>query len=324
MTKTMIKLKNIRKIYDLGEVKVEALKGVSLEVKEREFTVIMGPSGSGKTTLLNMVGALDLPTSGRIIVDGIDITDFSEDQVGYIRCKKIGFIFQFFNLLPLLTAAENVELPMLFKGELTPAESTARAKELLTIVGLGDRIYHRPSELSGGQQQRVAIARSFANNPSLILADEPTGNVDTLTAVEILRLMKRLNREEGQTFVIITHDPGVAGVASRSIYVLDGEIALSLPPGVAPPSDHIAKRMYEDINVKIQKISKLKVQIEQFKSDLNLFLKRKNEIEPSLYHRTKDEYVRRINDLQKTILAAVESTKEEFIFDQIKKGKDDE
>ncbi len=314
----MIKLRNIRKIYDLGEVKVHALRGVSLTVKEREFTCIMGPSGSGKTTLLNMVGALDTPTSGRVIVDGIDITDFSEDQVGDIRCRKIGFVFQFFNLLPLLTSLENVELPMMFLGELSPAEATSRAKDLLTIVGLEKRLYHRPVELSGGQQQRVAIARAFANNPALILADEPTGNVDTLTGVEILRLMKRLNREEGQTFVIITHDPGVAGVSSRSVYVVDGRITDRVPEGVAPPSDHIARRMYEPINVKIEKIKKLKAELYKYQQDFQLFLKRKNEIDPILYRKAKNDFISRINDLQKTILAAIQTTHEKFIFDQVK------
>lgn len=318
----MIRLRNVRKVYDLGEVKVHALRGVSLIVKEREFTCIMGPSGSGKTTLINMVGALDSPTSGRIIVDGVDITDFSEDQVGDIRCRKIGFVFQFFNLLPLLTALENVELPMMFLGEMTPGEASARAKDLLTTVGLEKRLYHRPVELSGGQQQRVAIARAFSNNPSLILADEPTGNVDTMTGVEILRLMKRLNREEGQTFVVITHDPGVAGVSSRSVYVVDGRITDSLPEGVAPPSDHIAKRMYEPTDVKITKIKKLKAELESYQRDFQLFLKRKNEIDPILYRKAKNDFILRINQLQKTILAAIQTTKEKFIFDEMaKKGR---
>ncbi|MHA1132185.1 MAG: ABC transporter ATP-binding protein, partial [Candidatus Helarchaeota archaeon] len=185
MTKPIVILKNISKVYDLGEVKVHALRSINLTIREQEFSCIMGPSGSGKTTLLNMVGALDLPTSGRVIVDGVDITDFSEGEISDTRCIKIGFIFQFFNLVPLLTAIENIELPMLFAGRLPAREARERAKELLNLVGLGDRLYHRPAELSGGQQQRVAIARAFANNPAIVLADEPSGNLDRITGIEI-------------------------------------------------------------------------------------------------------------------------------------------
>ncbi|MFX1449195.1 MAG: ABC transporter ATP-binding protein [Promethearchaeota archaeon] len=322
MVKNMIELKRVSKIYDLGRIKVPALKSVTLNIEEREFSVIMGPSGSGKTTLLNMVGALDRPTSGRVIVDGADITDYDEGRLAHYRGKKIGFVFQFFNLLPLLTARENVELPMLFAGDLSTNEAREKAKELLNLVGLGDRINHRPTELSGGQQQRVSIARAFSNDPALILCDEPTGSIDTATGVEVLRLMKRLNRELGQTFVIVTHDPGVAGVASRSIYVIDGRISLDVPPGVSPPSDHIAKRMYETTQAKIAKLEASKRDLEMYKAEFELFLKRRAELDPILFRKAREDYVRRITHLQQKIMAEIASTKEVFIFDQyLKKRK---
>ncbi|MHA1379975.1 MAG: ABC transporter ATP-binding protein [Candidatus Helarchaeota archaeon] len=323
MVKNMIELKNIVKVYDLGVLKVTALRGITLNVQEREFTVIMGPSGSGKTTLLNMIGALDRPTAGRVIVDGADITDYDEGRLAHYRGKKIGFVFQFFNLLTLLTARENVELPMLFSGDIDASEAREKAKELLTLVGLGDRFNHRPTELSGGQQQRVSIARAFANDPALILCDEPTGSVDTATGLEVLRLMKRLNRELGQTFVIVTHDPGVAGVASRSIYVVDGQISEDVPQGVAPPSDHIAKRMYESTQTKIAKLEAAYRELEIYKNEFEIFLKRKNELDPSLYRKAKEEYVRRISHLQQRIMAEIGATKEVFIFDKYQKDKED-
>ncbi|MHA1298277.1 MAG: ABC transporter ATP-binding protein [Candidatus Helarchaeota archaeon] len=319
MVKNMIELKNVVKVYDLGVIKVRALKGVTLTVKEREFTVIMGPSGSGKTTLLNMIGALDRPTAGRIIVDGADITDYEEGRLANYRGRKIGSVFQFFNLLTLLTARENVELPMLFSGDMDAREAREKAKELLTLVGLGDRLNHRPTELSGGQQQRVSIARAFANDPALILCDEPTGSVDTATGVEVLRLMKRLNRELGQTFVIVTHDPGVAGVSSRSIYVVDGKISEDVPQGVAPPSDHIAKRMYETTQTKIAKLEASQRELQIYKNEFELFLKRKEELDPVLFRKAKEEYVQRISHLQQRIMAEIAATKEVFIFDQFKK-----
>lgn len=299
MTKPIVQLKNITKVYDLGEVKVHALRTINLTIYEQEFSCIMGPSGSGKTTLLNMVGALDLPTSGRVIVDGTDITDFSEGEISDTRCRKIGFIFQFFNLIPLLTAIENIELPMLFAGELTPSESRERAKELLNLVGLGDRLYHRPPEMSGGQQQRVAIARAFANRPAIVLADEPSGNLDRITGIEILQLMKRLNREEGQTFIIVTHDPAVAGIAERVIYVVDGRIALERPKGVAPPDDVLVAEMKINKEKELSKLQSLKKQIEMLKRDLLIFNQRRNEIDPVLFRKIKEQYTNMIEDLRK-------------------------
>ncbi len=299
LVKSIVKLKNISKVYDLGEVKVHALRNVNLTIKEQEFSCIMGPSGSGKTTLLNMIGALDLPSSGRVIVDGIDITDFSEGEISDTRCKKIGFIFQFFNLVPLLTAIENIELPILFSGELTTREAKLRAKELLTLVGLGDRLFHRPAELSGGQQQRVAIARAFANRPAIVLADEPSGNLDRITGIEILQLMKRLNREEGQTFIIVTHDPAVAGIAERVIYVIDGRIAKDRPRGVAAPDDMLVAEMKINQEKELAHLRFLKKQIEILKRDLLIFNQRKNEIDPVLYRKIKEQYTQMLEDLRK-------------------------
>jgi putative ABC transport system ATP-binding protein len=299
MVKTMVHLRKISKVYDLGEVKVHALRSVDLLIREQEFTAIMGPSGSGKTTLLNMIGALDLPTTGRVIVDGIDITDFSEGEISDTRCKKIGFIFQFFNLVPLLTAIENIELPMLFAGELTTGEAKGRAKDLLTLVGLGDRLYHRPAELSGGQQQRVAIARAFANNPAIILADEPSGNLDRITGIEILQLMKRLNREEGQTFIIVTHDPAVAGIAERVIYVIDGRIAKDRPRGVASPDDSLVAEMAINKEHELARLRFLKKQMEILKRDLLIFNQRRDEMDPILFRTVKEEYSSMIEDLRK-------------------------
>ena len=295
----MIQLKNITKTYDLGEVKVHALRNVNLTIYEQEFSAIMGPSGSGKTTLLNMVGALDLPSSGRVVVDGIDITDFSEGEISDTRCKKIGFIFQFFNLVPLLTAIENIELPILFSGELEARQARERAKELLVLVGLGHRLYHRPAELSGGEQQRVAIARAFANNPAIILADEPSGNLDRITGIEILQLMKRLNREEGQTFIIVTHDPAVAGVAERQIYVIDGRIAKQRPRGVAPPDDILMSEMKINQEKELSHLRFLKKQIEIIKRDLLIFNQRRHEIDPVLFRKIKEEYHGMLEDLRK-------------------------
>ncbi|NVM53746.1 MAG: ABC transporter ATP-binding protein [Candidatus Helarchaeota archaeon] len=299
MVKTIVKLKNLTKIYDLGEVKVHALRNVNLTIEEQEFSCIVGPSGSGKTTLLNMIGALDLPSSGRVIVDGIDITDFSEGEISDTRCKKIGFIFQFFNLVPLLTAIENIELPILFSGELTAREARIRAKELLTLVGLADRLYHRPAELSGGEQQRVAIARAFANRPAIVLADEPSGNLDRITGIEILQLMKQLNREEGQTFIIVSHDPAVAGVAERIIYVIDGRIVKERPRGVAPPDDVLVSEMKINQEKELAHLRFLKKQIEILKRDLLIFNQRRNEIDPVLFRKIKEQYAEMVEDLRK-------------------------
>ncbi|MEM1566694.1 MAG: ABC transporter ATP-binding protein [Candidatus Bathyarchaeia archaeon] len=213
---------NLRKVYMLGKVPVEALRGVNLKVEEGEFLSILGPSGSGKSTLLNLIGALDKPTDGKVLIDGVDVSTLDEDKLADLR-HRIGFVFQFFNLIPRFTALENVELPMAIAG-LGKAERRKRAVELLETVGLADRMNHKPTELSGGEQQRVAIARALANNPRFLLMDEPTGNIDSKNAIEIMRLVKRLNEEEGVTIIMVTHDQRLAKETKRTVHMLDGII----------------------------------------------------------------------------------------------------
>lgn len=218
----MILIKDMYKIYRMGTVDVPALNGVSLHVREHEFVSIIGPSGSGKSTLMNMIGCLDVPTSGEYWLDGIDVSRMGEDEQAYIRNKKIGFIFQSFNLLPKLTAIENVELPLIYMG-MGRQERRRLSEEALDRVGLGGRMDHKPTELSGGQQQRVAIARALSSRPPLILADEPTGNLDSASGVEIMKMFQEL-REEGKTIVLITHSNEVASKAERIIRIQDGKI----------------------------------------------------------------------------------------------------
>ncbi len=219
-----VELRDVSKVYMVGTQEVRALDSVSLRIERGEFISIMGPSGSGKTTILSVMGCLIRPTSGRILIGGEDVTDLDEDRLAVFRAKKIGFVFQFFNLISTLTALENVMLPMVFAGDVPGWEMKARAMELLEAVGLTDRAQHRPLELSGGQQQRVAIARALANDPEIILADEPTGNLDSHTGLEIMNLMEQLNRELGKTFVIVTHDPAVAKRTKKILYMKDGRI----------------------------------------------------------------------------------------------------
>lgn len=218
----MIKLEHIFKIYQLGENKVYALNDVSLHVAEHEFLSIIGPSGSGKSTLMNMLGCLDVPTSGKYILDGEDVSKKNDDELAYIRNNKIGFVFQGFNLIQKLTAIENVELPLIYLN--VPArERRERAKKALESVGLGERIHHTPTELSGGQQQRVAIARALITNPPIILADEPTGNLDSKAGKEVMQIFKELHKK-GNTIILITHDSDVAKQASRMVRIQDGKI----------------------------------------------------------------------------------------------------
>ena len=223
MTNTIIKLDNVWKIYQMGEVKVNALRGLNLEIKKGEFVAIMGPSGSGKSTAVNMVGALDIPTKGKVYLEGHDISKLSESDLAQIRGRKIGFIFQQFNLINTLSALENVTLPMVFQG-IGKEERIDRAKNILNHVGLGDRMYHRPTELSGGEQQRVAIARSLANDPEVVLADEPTGNLDSTTGETIMDFLENLNRKEGKTIIMVTHDKNIAHHADRIEFLKDGMI----------------------------------------------------------------------------------------------------
>jgi putative ABC transport system ATP-binding protein len=221
--KSILEVRNVRKSYRMGKVLVPALQGVSFSVEEGEFLTILGPSGSGKSTLLHLMGGLDKPDEGEIFVDGINIFKLADEKLADLRLTKIGFVFQFFNLLPRLTALRNVELPLTIAG-ISEKETLGRAREILNFVGLETRETHRPPELSGGEQQRVAIARALISNPKIVLADEPTGNLDTKTGWEIVQLMKKLNEEKGQTFVVITHDPHIAETADRIIHLKDGVI----------------------------------------------------------------------------------------------------
>ncbi|GAB4525096.1 MAG: ABC transporter ATP-binding protein [Anaerolineae bacterium] len=223
MPDIVILAENVERDLPLGKTTIHALRGVSMSIYQGELVGIVGPSGSGKSTLLGIIGGLDKPTRGRVEIDGIDITRMNEDQLTEIRNEKIGFIFQFFNLIPTLTALENVALPIQFARK-TTYNPNKRAKELLDMLGLGDRLRHRPSELSGGQQQRVAIARALANNPPLLLADEPTGNLDTESGTVVLDALKTIQRESGTTIVIVTHDRALAETTDRVLTLVDGQI----------------------------------------------------------------------------------------------------
>jgi putative ABC transport system ATP-binding protein len=219
----VIQLDHIHKVYTMGDVEVHALRGVSLTIREGEFVAIMGASGSGKSTTMNIIGCLDQPTRGQYILDGEDVSEMSKDERADIRCQKIGFVFQGFNLLSRTSALENVELPMLYAGVET-SERDNRALAALAAVGLAGREQNHPNQLSGGQQQRVAVARALVNNPALILADEPTGNLDSRTSVEVMEIFQRLNRERGITLVLVTHEPDIADYAQRVVVFKDGKI----------------------------------------------------------------------------------------------------
>jgi putative ABC transport system ATP-binding protein len=221
--KPLIRLENVYKTYDLGEIQVQALRGVSLEVREGEFVAVMGPSGSGKSTVMNILGCLDRPTRGRYFLDDVDVSGMSKTERARIRNRKLGFVFQQFNLLSRTSALENVELPTVYAG-ISPEERAKRAMESLTRVGLAERAGHHPSQLSGGQQQRVAIARALVNRPAILLADEPTGNLDSRTSVEIMQILQTLNEEQGLTIVIVTHEHDIAQYATRTLEFRDGKL----------------------------------------------------------------------------------------------------
>ncbi|MEA4963268.1 ABC transporter ATP-binding protein [Lutispora sp.] len=223
----IIQIENLKKVYDTGSIQVEALKSVNLNVNKNEYVAIMGASGSGKSTLMNIIGCLDRMTSGKYILDGEDVSTLNDTQLAEIRNKKIGFVFQAFNLLPRLTALGNVELPMVYAG-MPGSQRLQKAKEALERVGLGERVHHKPNELSGGQKQRVAIARALVNSPAILLADEPTGNLDTKSSIEIMDIFESLN-EEGVTIVMVTHEADIAAHTKRNVVFRDGEIISDKP-----------------------------------------------------------------------------------------------
>jgi putative ABC transport system ATP-binding protein len=219
----VIAVQGVTKVYTMGDIEVRALRGIDVTIWPGEMVAIMGPSGSGKSTLMNVLGCLDVPTEGTYKLDGVNVSELSDSQLAEIRCRKIGFVFQSFNLLPRTSARANVELPLIYAG-ISSRQRRKRAEEMLNLVGLGERLDHKPSELSGGQQQRVAIARALTNQPAMILADEPTGNLDTKTSIEILQLFQQLNREQGITIIFVTHEPDIAAYCKRVIYVRDGVV----------------------------------------------------------------------------------------------------
>jgi len=224
----VVKAKELTKIYRMGEMEVQALRGASLEIERGETVAIMGPSGSGKSTLMNILGCLDRPSDGDYYLDGENVAQMGDDQLATVRNLKVGFIFQSFNLLPRASALSNVELPLRYSA-IRGSERRRKARQALKAVGLGDRMDHRPSELSGGQQQRVAIARALVNEPAIIMADEPTGNLDSKTGEEIMDLLMRLNQESGVTLIMVTHDPDVASRTGRIIHIRDGQVEGSKP-----------------------------------------------------------------------------------------------
>ncbi len=232
----MIRVHNLRKTYRMGTIEVLALRGISFSIQRGEFVAIMGPSGSGKSTLMNLLGCLDTPSGGHYMLDGLQVDRLDRNLLAAVRNRKVGFVFQQFNLLPRQTALENVALPLVYLGGVPPAERRARAQAMLELVGLGDRLHHRPNELSGGQQQRVAIARALINRPALLLADEPTGNLDSKSSVELMALFEELNRQ-GITIVLVTHEHDIAAHAARVLTMRDGllesDTAMLAPPRAA-------------------------------------------------------------------------------------------
>lgn len=226
MPEPLIKLEDVWKVYQLGKVELAALRGISLEINPGSFVTIMGPSGSGKSTLLNIVGCLDFPTRGRVLLKGQDIAKLTESQLSQFRGKTIGFVFQEFNLLPHLNALENVILPMIFQG-IPLAERKKKAEEILVSVGLSERIHHLPAELSGGERQRVAVARAFANEPEVVIADEPTGNLDSITGKKIMEVLTDFHKKQGKTIIVVTHDPHIAEYSKEIVNIKDGQIIVN-------------------------------------------------------------------------------------------------
>ena len=237
--RTVVRTQKVKKVYQMGDIEVHALRGVDMEIYTGEYLSIMGPSGSGKSTFFNMVGGLDKPSEGKVYIDEVDVAQLDAYELAWLRCRKIGYIFQSFNLLPVMTALENVTLPMVFAG-LSSDEARDKGMELLGKVGLGDRYSHKPYELSGGQQQRVAVARALANDPAVVLADEPTGNLDLRTGTEIIELLKEMNENSGVTIISATHDHKMLSFSDRVVWVKDGEV------------DRIARR--EDLDIEVTQV----------------------------------------------------------------------
>lgn len=237
--RTVVRAQKVEKVYQMGDTKVHALRGVDLEIYAGEYLSIMGPSGSGKSTFFNMVGGLDKPSEGKVYIDEVDVAQLDAYELAWLRCRKIGYIFQSFNLIPVMTALENVTLPMVFAG-LTSDESREKAMVLLAKVGLENRYSHKPYELSGGQQQRVAVARSLANDPAVVLADEPTGNLDLRTGTEIIELLKEMNDKSGVTIIAATHDHKMLSVSDRIVWIKDGRV------------DRIANR--DDLDIEVTQV----------------------------------------------------------------------
>ena len=290
---SIVELKDVVKIYELGEgVEVHALRGVSLKIEKGEFVSIQGPSGSGKTTLLNMIGGLDKPTNGQVIIDGTDITHLGEKELARFRREKIGFIFQTYNLVPLLTALENVELPMMFAGKFSDVEIRERPEELLTLVGLEERMHHRPTQLSGGEQQRVAIARALANEPAIILADEPTGNLDQASGQRVINLMKNLNETLNQTFIVVTHDPMIAEYTKRRFYLIDGKIH-------SKPLKAISKISDATLNEERRRL--LLAELKWLKTSINYLHERREKINPEIYMKVLSNYKERFERIRRNL-----------------------
>jgi putative ABC transport system ATP-binding protein len=243
----VISVRNLVKTYVVGEVEVRALRGLTLDVEGGEFVAITGPSGSGKSTLMHILGCLDRPTSGQYILDGQDVSRMSKDELAEVRNRKIGFVFQGFNLLSRTTALDNVELPLLYRGKIKTAERHKRAMDALHAVGLAERAHHHPNQLSGGQQQRVAIARALITQPSILLADEPTGNLDTRTSVEVMGIFQRLNQERGITVLLITHEHDIAEYGTRIISCRDGHIVTDRPVEHRRSADEELKALPQEV-----------------------------------------------------------------------------
>lgn len=295
MSSVAIELIGVEKVYEPGTpAEVHALKGIDLRVYKGDFIAIMGPSGSGKTTLLNIIGTMDKPTRGRVIIEGEDVTDYTEAQLAHIRRDKIGFVFQFFNLITTLTALENVMLPMLLTGRYTEREAREKALDLLTLVGLEERANHKPRELSGGEQQRVAIARALANHPAFVLMDEPTGNLDTVTGAKIMALCRVLNEEFGQTFIVVTHNPVVARTAKKVYHIRDGRLFKE------PPRD-LLQRSWEPGAEEKRRV--LRVYLRILAQDLKALRRRarSGEISEEEYRRLKQTILRELELIRRGV-----------------------